>query len=40
MTFVADDAALSTGDGGFPAIVAAQRDNWLSRAAESAAEDR
>jgi hypothetical protein len=40
MTFVADDAALSTGDGGFSAIVAVKNHNWVSREAESTAEDR
>jgi hypothetical protein len=28
MTFVADDAALATGDGGFPAIVSVTTGNW------------
>jgi hypothetical protein len=32
------NAALREGDGGFPAIVAAQGHNWVSREAESAAE--
>jgi hypothetical protein len=38
MTFVANDAALRRGDGGFPAIVAVRGRNWVSRKAESMAE--
>jgi hypothetical protein len=38
MTFVADDAALREGDGGFPGIVPVEGHNWASQEAESAAE--
>ena len=37
MTFVADDAALATGDGGFPAMLSVASRNWASQQAESAA---
>ena len=39
MTFVADDAALATGDGGFPAMLSVASRNWASQEAESAAEE-
>jgi hypothetical protein len=38
MTFVANDAALLTGDGGFPGIVPVAARNWASQEAESTAE--
>ncbi|MFB7503514.1 hypothetical protein [Streptomyces broussonetiae] len=40
MTFVADDAALERGDGGFPGIVPVAGRNWASQEAESTAEER
>jgi hypothetical protein len=31
MTFVADDAALATGDGGFPKMLSVAGRNWASQ---------